>query len=411
MLSVKYYIFVYFSWMWGFAQYKYFTGIFFRPSHGVQTCVVEDEPQWDPRHSFEVVWTTYQRVPDRNAGIKLTEMSCVRLKRKVWTSFLWFMTALWVQVNVLSDRGKSLPLNALRRCSERWYDGLGSTSVQWKRSAVLICEEDWMQYRHCLFSRNRSKATKWSEDKASYTFEQSDRSWIRHEGNPGVELMLLNFDIPNAKTSVLIVDMEKNHPEVNEKLSEVSRDNPRGKFLERKPLSTPSRKMFIKLSRICPRNPCHETKITSVRELRETSCKSLNGRDSEGHLKAWNSADDRFPSKCPTMSDEHRTASKTYDRGKTHWDDENASKLDEFCKAIKTPEGKWWRKLKTRWDFISMPASRRALCTRQLRGDEEHGVAVSNAVLHCWVCHRKHGRWNDDIRVHKMRTKRLRDRN
>ena len=262
-----------------------------------------------------------------------------------------------------------------------------------------------MQHGHCLSSRNRCKAKKWSEDKASYTFEQSDRSWIRHEGNPGVELMRLNSDSPNAKTSVLIVDMEKNHPEVNEKLGEVSRDNPRGKSLEGKPLSTPSRMKFIKLSRICPRNPCHETRITSVRELRETSCKSLNDRASEGHLKAWNAGVDRFRSKRPTMSDEHRTASKTYDRGKTHWDEENASKIDEICKAMKTPEGKWWRKLKTRWDCISMPASRRALSTGQLSGDKEHGVAVSNAVLHCSVCHRKHGRWKDDIRVHKMRTK------
>ena len=82
-----------------------------RPSQGVQTFVVEDEPQWGPGHIARVVRTAYQRVPDRNARIKRTEASCVKLKRQVWTSLLWLMTALWVQqVNVLSDRGKPLPL-------------------------------------------------------------------------------------------------------------------------------------------------------------------------------------------------------------------------------------------------------------------------------------------------------------
>ena len=133
--------------------------------------------------------------------------------------------------------------------------------------------------------------------------------------------------------------------------------------------------------------------MASVRELREASCESLNGQTSEGHREAWNSGDDRFPSKCPTMSDGHRAAGKIYDRGKTRWDDEDTGKFDEICKAMATAEGKWWRKLKTRWDFTSVPASRWALCTGQLNGYYEHEVAVSNAVWHCWVCHRKHGRW------------------
>ena len=56
--------------------------------------------------------------------------------------------------------------------------------------------------------------------------------------------MVLNSGSGDAKTRTLIVDMENNHSEVNEKSGEVSRDNPRGQTLEGKPLSTPSRKMF-----------------------------------------------------------------------------------------------------------------------------------------------------------------------
>ena len=65
--------------------------------------------------------------------------------------------------------------------------------------------------------------------------------------------------------------------------------------------------MFIKLSRICTKRPCHdETKMTSVRELRETSCRSLNDQAREKHLKAWN-----LPKSALTTGDEHRTARKS----------------------------------------------------------------------------------------------------
>ena len=375
-----------------------------RPWHGIQTFVVEAEPQWDPRPSTEVARTAYQRVPDRNAGVKLTEASSARRKRKVWTSFLWFMAALWVQVNVLSDCGKSLPVKVLPRCPNGWDNALWPSYVNWRLAASLLCEEDWVQHRQRLSPICCWKATKRREGKVCHSFEQSDRSWIRHKRNPGAELMRLNSDSGDAKTNVPIVDMENNHTEVNEKLAEVSRVNPRGQCLEGKPLSTPSRMMFIKLSRICPKHPCHETKMTSVRELRELSCRSLDDQARESHHKAWN-----LSKSVPTMGDEHRTARKIYDRGKTRWDDEDTGKFDEICKAMATADRKWWRKLKTCWDFISVPASRWALCTGQLSGYYEHCVAVSNAVWHCWVCHRKHGRWKGDIRVHKMPTKRLRD--
>ena len=93
-----------------------------RPSHGVQTFVVGDEPRWGPGHSTQVVRTAYQRVPDRNAGIKLTEASCVKFNSQVWTSILWLMAAWWRQANVLSDRQK--PLNALPGSSKGWYHAL-----------------------------------------------------------------------------------------------------------------------------------------------------------------------------------------------------------------------------------------------------------------------------------------------
>ena len=143
-----------------------------RPWHGIQTFVVEAEPQWDPRPSTEVARTAYQRVPERNAGIKLTEASSARRKRKVWTSFLWFMTALWVQVNVLSGCGKSLPLKVLPRCPNGWDNALWPPYVNWGRAASLLCEEDWVQHRQCLFPVCRWEATKWKEGKVSHSFEQ-----------------------------------------------------------------------------------------------------------------------------------------------------------------------------------------------------------------------------------------------
>ena len=79
------------------------------------------------------------------------------------------------------------------------------------------------------------------EGKAPYIFQQSDRSWIRQKGSFGVELMFWDTDSPNANTSVLDVSMKNNHSEVNEKLAEVPRENPRGQILEGKPLSKPSR--------------------------------------------------------------------------------------------------------------------------------------------------------------------------
>ena len=172
------------------------------PWHSIQTFVVEAEPQWNPRPSTEVARTAYQRVPDRNAGIKLTEASSARRKRKVWTSFLWFMTALWVQVNVLSDCGKSLPLKVLPRCPNGWNNAFWPPYVNWGRAASLLCEEDWVQHRQCLSPVCRWEATTWREGKVSHSFEQSDRSWIQHKRNPGAELMRLISDSGDAKTSV-----------------------------------------------------------------------------------------------------------------------------------------------------------------------------------------------------------------
>ena len=148
------------------------------------------------------------------------------------------------------------------------------------------------------------------EGKAPYIFQQSDRSWIRQKGSFGVELMFWDTDSPNANTSVLDVSMKNNHSEVNEKLAEVPRENPRGQILEGKPLSKPSRMMLIKLSRICLTHPCHETEMTPVSEPRETSGKPLGDHARGSQLSSWNS------SKSVTMRDEHRTAREVYDAGK-----------------------------------------------------------------------------------------------
>ena len=116
----------------------------------------------------------------------------------------------------------------------------------------------------------------------------------------------------------------------------------------------------MNLLSICPKLLCHDTKMTSMREPRETNCPSLNGPASKGHIKEWNSeGDDRFPSKFPTMKDEPKTARKVYDRGKTHWYDEATSKLDEICKAKTTPEGKWFCHPRTKGDTKKRAVSRR----------------------------------------------------
>ena len=144
--------------------------------------------------------------------------------------------------------------------------------------------------------------------------------------------MRLNSDSGDAKTSLPIVGMKINHSEVNEKLAEVPRDNPRGQILEEKPLSTHSRMMLLKLSRICPTHPCHETEVTSVSEPRETSGKPLGDHARGSQLSSWNS------SKSVTMRDEHRTAREVYDRGKMKLSGGDTGQV--MRKTMLTPERK-----------------------------------------------------------------------
>ena len=364
------------------------------PSHGVQTFVVDDELQWDPRHSTLVVRAASQCVPDRTADIQLTEGSGARLKRQVWTSLLWLMTALWVQVNVQSDQGTSWHWNVLPRSSKAWYHALPPSSVNWERAVSHMGDEDWMQHRHCLSSRCCCEATNWREGKATYTFEQSDRSWVRHKGNPGVKLMLSNTDCPNAKTSVVIVDMENSHSETIEKQAEVSRDTQWGQILEVQPLSPLSRTTFIKHSRICTKHPRHGTKMTSERELRETRCKSLQDRARESQLNASNSTGDHWrPSKCPTMGDEHSTARKVYDRQKMKLDGGDTGQV--MRKAILTPEEKWFTYARAPCDYPKRPVSRR-ICDSghcEAAAEQKRNVAVPSADSCSWISHRKHERW------------------
>ena len=222
----------------------------------------------------------------------------------------------------------------------------------------------------------------------SHSFEQSDRSWIRPKRNPGVELMLLNSYSGDAKTSVLIVDMENNHTEVNEKLANVSRVNPCGQILEGKPLSTPSRLMFTKLSRLCPKPPCHETKMTSVRELRQLSYRSLDDQARESHLKAWN-----LSKSVPTMGDEHRTSREVYDRQRMKLDSGDTGQA--MRKAMLTPEGKWFRHPQPAWNTQKRPTLRRVCDSGpcDARVERKQSVAVPSTDSRSWISHRKHVRW------------------
>ena len=54
-----------------------------KPSLGIQTMVVEDEPQCGPGHSARVARRASQCVPDHNVDTKLTKASGARLKRQV----------------------------------------------------------------------------------------------------------------------------------------------------------------------------------------------------------------------------------------------------------------------------------------------------------------------------------------
>ena len=200
--------------------------------------------------------------------------------------------------------------------------------------------------------------------------------------------MRLNSDSGDAKTSVPIVDMENNHTEVNEKLAEVSRVNPRGQILEGKPLSTPSRMMFIKLLRICPKHPCHETKMTSVREFRELSCRSLDDQARESHLKAWN-----LSKSVPTMGDEHRTAREVYDRRRMKLDGGDTGQA--MRKAMLTPEGKWFCHPPAPSEPQKTPVPRCVSDSGQCEAgvEQKRIVAVPSADSCSWISHRKHGRW------------------
>ena len=150
----------------------------------------------------------------------------------------------------------SCHLDALPRSSNGWYHALWPPTINGERTVSWMCEEDWLQHRHYRSSRSCCKATKWREGSAPYTFEQSDRSWIRHQGSPGVELMLSDTDNSNANTSFLIIGMGNRQSEVNGR-----------------------RMLFIKLTRICLTHPCNETEMTSVREPRE---QVVNHRETMG---------------------------------------------------------------------------------------------------------------------------------
>ena len=358
-----------------------------RSPHGIQTWIVEDEPQWDPGPSARVARTAWQCVPDHIVDTKRTEASSARLKRRVWTSFLWLMTAWWVQVNVLYARVTTWTLNALPRSSNGWYRALWPPSTTWERAVSRMCEEDWRQHRHCLSSRSSCRATKWREGKAPYIFQQSDRSWIRQKGKFGVELIFWDTDSSNANTSVLDVGMKNNHSEVNEKLAEVPRDTPRGQILEGKPLSTPSRMMLIKLSRICLTHPCHETEMTSVSEPRETSGKPLGDHARGSQLSSWNS------SKSVTMRDEHRTAREVYDRGKMKQSGGNTWQV--MRKTMLTPEGKWFchppAPCEPQRRHVPRCVSDSGQCEAGV--EQKRNVAVPSADSCSWISHRKHGRW------------------
>ena len=219
--------------------------------------------------------------------------------------------------------------------------------------------------------------------------------------------MLLNTVCPNAKTSILNVDMENSHSEMIEKLSEVSRDTHCGQILEGQPLSSPSRTTFKKLSRICPKHPRHETKMTSIRELRETRCKSLQDRARESQLNALNSHGDHWrPSKSPTMGDEHRTSREVYDSGKMKLDGGDTGQV--MRKAMLTPEGKLFTYPRAPRDYQKRPVSRRVCDSGHCEAgaEQKRNVAVPSANCCSWISHRRHGRWKTEQQAAKNSMKR-----
>ena len=304
-------------------------------------------------------------------------------------------------MNVLYAKETTWPLNALLRGSNGWHQVLWPPCVHWERAVSWICEEDWIQHRHCLPSRSCCEATIWREGKATYIFEQSDRSWIRQQENPGVELMLSDTDSSNANTSVPNVGTKSNNPEVNEELAEASRDNPSRQILEGQPLSSPSRTTFRKFSRICPKHPRHETNMTKTK-LRETRSKSLQDQARDRQLNALNSTRDHWrPSKSPTMGDEHRTAREVYDGGKMKLDGGDICQV--MRKAMLTPEGKWFTYPRTPCDYQKRPVSRRVCDSGHCEAgaEQKRTVTVPSADSCSWISHRKHVRWKAEEQAAK----------
>ena len=126
--------------------------------------------------------------------------------------------------------------------------------------------------------------------------------------------------------------------------------------------------------RICPTHPRHETKMTSVSEPRETSCKPLGAQRRGIQLSAWNS------SESVTMRDEHRTAREVYGRGKTKLSGGNTGQV--MRKAMSAPEGNWSCRPRATCDSQKGPLPRRVFNNGQCEaGAEQKEMWLCQALI------------------------------
>ena len=140
--------------------------------------------------------------------------------------------------------------------------------------------------------------------------------------------------------------------------------------------------------------------MTSMRELRETRCKSLQDRARESQLNALNSNGDHWrPSKSPTIGDEHRTPREVYDSGKRKLDSGPTGQV--MRKAMLTPEGKRFTYPRATCDCQKRPVSRRVCDSGHCEAgvEQKRNVTVPSADCCSWISLRKHGRWKAEVQA------------
>ena len=287
---------------------------------------------------------------DEPARVELQVASDTDISKRQELPVSWWLCAAWIlmMARLLNLGGHTL-LNKSSTPVATFSSTSLSLSERWRPGQLQLREESSSSRDDDPLNQNYWRTAHGQCDKKLTFFEFSDRSWIRWKVVAGIGRRSENAS--KVQNAVLEADARA----MNDFNTEVKLLRPESELVDHVP---------VKLAQIWWRSM--QSKVTN--STTQDKPKSLRGYDGQNWI--WDSGGE--------MHEQMR------------------------FQMMSTAEGKCWRKLNTRWDSIKMSALKRALGTGQRSGDEEQAVAVSNSVLQCWVCHRKHGRWKDDIRVHKM---------